>query len=312
MAVFLSTLNQMGFLFLLILIGYLLVRLRLMPEGTASILSKLENYVFIPALVLCTFLEYCTPERLREAGSFFLCGWIVILVTIPCAILLARLCARDDYTRKIFTYGLAFSNFGFMGNAVVAAVFPDVFMEYLVFVLPFWVLIYVWGVPTLLIPSQESKPSLGKRLRSLANPMMIATVVGAVLGLTQIPIPTFVQSAATSLGNCMSPLAMLLTGMTVAQLRLKDAFCNGRIYAVSVIRLLLIPSLALLVVWWLPLPFEMELCMICALAMPLGLNTIVVPCAYGKNTDVASGMALVSHIVSCITIPVIVWLFHQL
>jgi predicted permease len=45
--------------------------------------------------------------------------------------------------------------------------------------------------------------------------------------------------------------------------------------------------------------------MICNLAMPLGLSTIVVPAAYGKDSTAASSMALISHLLSCITIPII-------
>jgi len=51
------------------------------------------------------------------------------------------------------------------------------------------------------------------------------------------------------------------------------------------------------------------ICMLCAQAMPLGLNTVVVPAAYGKDTSVAAGMALISHAISIITIPVILTLF---
>jgi predicted permease len=39
--------------------------------------------------------------------------------------------------------------------------------------------------------------------------------------------------------------------------------------------------------------------------MPLGLNTVVIPSAYDKDTSDAAGLALVSHILACITIPVI-------
>ena len=55
----------------------------------------------------------------------------------------------------------------------------------------------------------------------------------------------------------------------------------------------------------LPLPETLEYCMICNLAMPLGLSTIVVPAAYGKDSTAASSMALISHLLSCITIPLI-------
>jgi len=59
-----------------------------------------------------------------------------------------------------------------------------------------------------------------------------------------------------------------------------------------------------------PMPETFAVCALCSLAMPLGLNTIIIPSAYGKDTRVASGMALVSHILSCITIPVIFLLYN--
>ena len=40
--------------------------------------------------------------------------------------------------------------------------------------------------------------------------------------------------------------------------------------------------------------------------MPLGLNTVVIPAAYGKDTSIPAGMALVSHVLSIATIPLII------
>ena len=61
-----------------------------------------------------------------------------------------------------------------------------------------------------------------------------------------------------------------------------------------------------------PLPETFAVCAICSLSMPLGLNTIIIPSAVGKDTKVASGMALVSHILSCLTIPVVFLLFQYI
>ncbi len=311
MSVFLSTLNQMAFLVLLIVIGYILSRAKLVPEGAAGLLSKLENYVFIPALVLGTFMENFTLNRFGVAGQYLLCGGVVIAVTIPIAIVLARLCSKDGFIRNIYTYGLSFSNFGFMGNAVVAALFPDIFMEYLIFVLPFWVCIYVWGVPYLLMPRAEKSGGLSG-LKNLINPMFIAMLVGMAVGLANLPVPAFLSSAVGSLGNCMSPIAMLLTGMTIARINLKSALTNLSIYAVSALRLVVIPVAAIVALRFLPISYGLALCTVCSLAMPLGLNTIVVPNAYGRDTTVAAGMALISHLLSCLSIPLVFMLFDVL
>ena len=151
MSIFTTTLNQMAFLFLLIILGFVLTKRELLPKTAAGILSKLENYIFIPALVLKTFFENFTVEKIGAAGSIFLTSFVMILIIMPIAILAARLCSKDRYIQNIYTYGLAFSNFGFMGNAVVSALFPDIFFEYLIFTLPLWIMIYLWGVPVLLL-----------------------------------------------------------------------------------------------------------------------------------------------------------------
>ena len=311
MTVFLSTLNQMAFLLLLIIIGYILCKKEIVPQTGAGLLSKLENNVFIPALVLGTFMNNFTVERLTVAGQYVLCGLVVSSISIPVAIICSRLCTKDSYIQKIYTYGLSFSNFGFMGNAVVAALFPDIFMEYLIYVLPFWVYIYIWGVPSLLMPEDGRKKSLKDGLKKLVNPMFIGMLIGMVIGMSNIPMPAFLDSAVTTLGNCMSPIAMLLTGMTIAKIDLKATFQNLSIYMVSAIRLLIMPIVAILILAFVPLSYGLALCTVCALAMPLGLNTIVVPSAYGKDTSVAAGMALISHLFSCLTIPVVFMLFEM-
>lgn len=305
MAVFLSTLNQMAYLFTLIIAGYILVKFEVLSSDAAGILSKLENNLFIPCLVMTTFASNFTLDKLDVAGNFFLIGCIVILASIPLAIIFSKLFTKDLYIRKIYTYGLAFSNFGFMGNAVVKAMFPEIFMEYLVFVMPFWILIYVWAVPSLLVPSDKEVRTVKDRLKALINPMFIALFIGMIIGLCPFKLPQFLNDSITVLGDCMSPVAMLLTGMTIAKIDLVKTFKNISIYIVSLTRLIFIPLLAIVFMWFVPLSKEMAICTVCSLAMPLGLNTIVIPSAYGCDTSVASGMALISHVLSCITIPVI-------
>lgn len=310
MSLLFSTINQMAFLMLLIGIGFFLSRKGIVPQKSTEVLSKLENNLFIPALMLSTFMKNFTVKSLSISAKFFITGLIVITITTPLAIILARVCAKDDYIRNIYTYGLAFSNFGFMGNAVVEALFPDIFMEYLIFVLPFYIFIYIWGVPYLLMPKLSGTHNIYATFRNLLNPMLIAMVVGMIIGLINLPLPSFVNSVITTLGSCMSPIAMLLTGMTIAKISLKRTFKNISIYIVSLIRLFIIPLSALGVLVLIKLPFGLALCTVCSLSMPLGLNSIVIPGAYGRDTTSAAGMALVSHLLSCISIPIIFTLFN--
>lgn len=308
-AVFQSTLGQIGFLFLLIAVGWLLARLNVLPKGASAVLAKLETTVFVPALVMSTFAKHFTPAKLSLSWKLLLASVLTLAISLPVAAIFARLCAKEDYTRKLFTYGLAFSNFGFMGNAVVSALFPEIFLEYLIFTLPFWMLIYLWGVPSLLIPG--SKGSWRSRLRALFNPMFVGMLIGILLGITGWTLPGFVASAVSVAGDCMSPVAMLLTGVTVASLGFKDAFGRLNVWMISLIRLLLFPVAAILLLILLPLGHTVKVCIVAVLSMPLGLNTIVIPAAHGKNPAIGTSMALLSHLLSCVSIPFIFWMMEQ-
>ena len=157
MNIFALTLNQLIFLFGFIVIGYVLVKFRVLSSESASILSKLENNVFIPALVMGTFIENFTIERIKFAWEFMVVSITICFVAIIFAVVISKIITKDSYIRNIFTYGLSFSNFGFMGNAVVSSLFPDIFFEYLLFTLPLWVAIYLWGVPCLLLSDSSKK-----------------------------------------------------------------------------------------------------------------------------------------------------------
>ena len=308
MQVLQATTGQMLVLFSYILLGYVVARLKAVPDNSATVLSKLENNLFVPALVLGTFAGNFRMEKLSAAWQLFAVSFLICFVMMLLAVVVSRCCSKDAYIRKIYTYGLAFSNFGFMGNAVVNAVFPEMFLDYLIFTMPLWTMIYLWGVPCLLIPAEEGKQTLKTRLKSFANPMFAAMILGMVIGLCNIQLPAFMTEVITVTGNCMSPVAMILTGITIAKMDVKKVLSIKSMYVVSLVRLILFPMLFIGLFFFVSLPENIVVCAICSLAMPLGLNTIVIPGGYGKDTSVAAGMTLISHLLSAVTIPCIFYL----
>ena len=321
MELFSPILNQMVYLFAFIIIGYIFVKIKALPGDATATLSKLESKLFIPALVLSTFMNNFTIEKLGSGGLILLLAAGILVFTVPLAIFISRLIfGSDKYLVKIATYGLTFSNFGYMGNAIMSAVFPDIFLEYSIFCMPMWVLIYLWGVPTLLIAGEGSSGGKGlnvaERLKPLCNPMFAAMIIGIVFGLTGFTgiIPDSVKSVIKVSGDCVSPIAMILTGMTIAQSDLFKMVTKWQTYVLSLVRLIVIPSLFILVFAFVPksevINSTFLICALASLAMPLGLNTIVVPKGYGKDTTDAAGMALISHTLSIGTIPLMFLLLN--
>ena len=223
--------------------------------------------------------------------------------------IITRFVSKDTFIQNIYTYGLVFSNFGFMGNAVVSAVFPEMFLDYLIFTLPMWTMIYVWGVPCLLIPRDEGKgQGIKSRLGAFVNPMFISMIIGIVIGIFGIKIPSTLNSAINLSGDCMSPVSMILTGVIVGQMDLGKVLRTASIYVMTAIRLIALPLVAIIAFCFVNVPELYSMCFVCVLSMPLGLNIMVIPSAYGKDTSLAAGAIMVSHLLSAVTIPLVFYL----
>ncbi|MBO5379300.1 MAG: AEC family transporter [Clostridia bacterium] len=307
MTTFFTSLGQISYLFLLIGAGFLVMKLCKLPPNATNVLSKLVTTLFMPALILTNFMDNFTVSRLSSAWQYALAGVIVVSLSIVLAKIIARISGKDDYHRKIHTYCLAFSNFGIMGTAVVSTLMPDLFMSYLILCTPMWIVNYSWAVPALLIPSEKKR---GFSFKNLLNPLFIAMLIGMFIGLTRLPIPQFVDVSIEALSKCMSPSTMLLTGMCVAKIDIKRVLKIKSIYALSVIRLILIPSIFLFILSIIKIDYGVALCVLAVLSMPLGLNSVVIPEAHGQDTSEASGMAIVSHLASALTIPLMFTAFE--
>jgi predicted permease len=170
-----------------------------------------------------------------------------------------------------------------------------------------WIVNYTWAIPALLMPSEKGKIFTFK---NLLNPLFMAMVIGIVIGMTQLPIPPFIDSSVEALSKCMSPCTMLLTGMCVAKIDIKRVLKIKSVYSLSAIRLLGMPLLFILTLLVFNFDSGVSLCVLAVLAMPLGLNGVVIPEAHGQDTSEASGMAIVSHLASALTIPLMFAIFE--
>lgn len=300
---FKATLSPMLVMFLCILIGFITKKKSLAPDNTATVLAKFENYIFVPALIINTFMKYCTVTSIAEQYKLILYCVVALALALCIAFPLSKVFAGSDaYKRSIYKYAIAFGNFGFMGNAIVPAIFgEEMLYPYMLFTLPLNIAVYTWGV-LILVPQGQKKDNIFKRL---LNSTFLSILLGATLGLTGAAkyVPDFISSTINNCAACMGPLAMILTGFVIGGYELKGLLKNGRVYIATALRLLLLPALFIGVLMLLGADKITLICALFAYATPLGLNTVVFPAAYGGDTSTGASMAMISHTLCVVTIP---------
>lgn len=299
---FIATLNPMLVMFTCIIIGFLLNKTGLAPKNTGTVLSKVENYVFMPAQVMVTFMNYCTVQSLAENYRFVLYSLLCLAVSMLVGIPLGNLFSRDGRNRGIYRYALVFANFGFLGNALIPQMLGEEYLyPYLLFTLPINTLAFTWGMGQM-IPAQGEKQNPLKRL---LNPVLIGLAAGAVLGLTGIAkvVPAFLMTTLNNLSGCMGPLAMILTGFIIGGYNMKELLTDKAVWIMTLLRLTVLPAAILAVVWLCGGDIIVMTMALVAYGAALGLNTTVIPAAYGRDTRPGASMAMISHACAVITLP---------
>lgn len=307
MNIFSSVIFQVSVLFSFIIIGFILCRLNFLPRETGRVFSRIENSIFMPAVVINTFWTNCTIKNITEKWIFIAYSIGILAFCILTAFIVSRYIGKTEYLQKIYRYSISFSNFGFVGTAMISGIYGDNSIElfdYLMFTLPLNLFTYSVGIAWL-VPNSQKLFSV----KTFLNPIFVSLFIGAALGLLSVPKNELASTVISSAANCMAPVAMILTGFVIGGYNLRDLFKHPQTYIVAGIRLVALPSVIVLFLTLIKAPQEIIVATLCAHAMPLGLNTVIIPSAYGENPETGASMALVSQLCSIITIPSLFFIF---
>ena len=82
-------------------------------------------------------------------------------------------------------------------------------------------------------------------LKAMVNPGLISGLAAVLIIVLNIPLPGFLMTAVTYLGNVTSPMALVAVGFALAHTDPKRIFCQPKLYVFSVVKLLALPLLML-------------------------------------------------------------------
>lgn len=313
MEIFYLTLNQMLMMFTFILAGFLLRKAKILPESSHLTMSRLETYIFVPALYISNWMTNCTIENLKSNYTLMIYGLVIVLLAVAVAHPLSKLFIKDSnsYQRNIYKYAMTFGNYGFMGNFIVLGIWgSEGLFKYLMFTFFIGLVCSSWGL-FILIPKDQGQSSLKSVLKRIFAPPIIGLLIGLAAGLLNLRqyLPTFLANTLSNASSCMGPVAMILAGFVIGGYDFKDLFSNKKVYIATFLRLIILPAIIVLILKVLSTPDEITTLALIAFGTPLGLNTIVYPAAYGGETKTGASMAMISHTLSVITIPVMYVIF---
>jgi len=278
------------------LIGWLLGKKRILTSANLKLLSTLIVWVFLPCNFFQNFAKNFTVAYISEKYPMLLVSIVVVAQLVLLNSLIIPRIVKEPYRQNVLKYSLTAPNYGYMGFPLIQSVYGDLtLLNAQVFALPISIFTSTEGYRML---TNSGKASLKK----LISPMIVAILLGCVIGLTGVKLPAVLTKVVAKSSDCMGPISMLMAGITISDYPLGTILRDKQAYVVSLFRLLVIP-LTLCLILSRFMPVDVVRVAVLLFAMPCGLNTIVYPKMIGEDCKPGAAMALISTVSCLVTIP---------
>lgn len=291
--------KQIMIMFLLLLIGMLLFRYKKISIQGSKELGSLLLYVVIPVVIIKSFCVERTQERIAGLGWSFLLSLLSLLI----AIAVSYLIYRKKY--PLDNFAASFSNAGFIGIPLVQAAIKDEAVFYIASYIALLNLLQ-WTYGLIILTDRRDSIQIKKLL---TNPIVIGTLIGVLIFLLQPPLPELVSSIMNSISGLNTPIAMLITGIYLAQVPLLSMCRDNRLWKTCLLRLCVIPTFTLLML----LVFDfvdpsIRFAVLIAASAPVGSNIAIFASLYDADYLYSVKTVCLSTILSMVTMPVVMML----
>ena len=291
----LTLIAQTVTMFLLAGVGYCLFRTgKITPEGN-KVLGNLLIHIALPCVIINSFIVERTTERMLGLLASALGAAVILTISILCA----RIFFKKD---PIGHFAAAFSNPGFFGIPLILSSIGNDGVFYVAAFIAFLNLLQ-WTYGVAVMTGKKGNLTFKSVIKA---PFMIAIIVGLLLFFTALPLPGVITKTLGYIKELNTPLAMFTVGVYLAQTSIRKMFVRKSLYAISAVRLLVVPVIVLLLMCLVPESWhDMKLALLLAAACPVGSNVAVYAQLHGKDYPYAVESVIISTLLSIVTIPII-------
>ena len=320
---------------IIILIGFIFTKKKILSEVTAENLSKIILFLAIPALSYNAFMQDMDSEKLNQSMSLLIWSIIIHLALIFISSIIFKKYGKSekDVLRMITIFGST----TVFGIPVIQAVYGDLGAMYAsVFNLPYRALLYTYGYITI-SEVKLKKENIGK---IISNPVIVATFLGMGVWIFQKYLPQIsinengivrdygilrIDKTAYWLFKPMqylaalnAPLSWLSIGITLAGVPLGETLKSKISWKYSILKVSIIPMvlISLFVGLKLIVGYEISYIAVATIVIMMATPAATVIATYAinfrKEPLLVSSCSLASSILAVLMIPAFIVLIEIL
>ena len=301
-------------IFALIFAGWLVRRFDIVQAQGMTELNRFVVWLALPALMF----DVTANARLAEVwqpGFIIAFGASVVVVFALTVVVAIR--RRPLADAAVAGLAAAYGNVAFMGYPLAAAVLGNSgVLAATIATLVTICALFATAVALIEAGLQaEARPhhlalKVGRTL--LRNPLVVATLLGAVVAVVGLAIPAPIEKALKMLGGTASPCALVTIGLFFgSKSPTPDKTAKGETAETAflvILKLLVQPLIAFALAKALHLPAIMTRGAVLLAAMPTGTGPFMLAEFYGRDVRVTSKTILITTLVSIVTLSVCIGL----
>lgn len=292
--------QQVIILAILMAVGYIATKKNIINEEISRGMGGMLTNIALPALILSSFQFTYSDDTIKGVITVFIYSLIIHALTILlCKVFFSK---YKNEKNSVLTFGTVFPNSGFMGLPLILEIFGQEGMLYAsIFMVPYHTLLWTYGEGLF---TDKKKESVFKKL--LSTPSLIAIGLGTIIFIFKINLPYIVSKPLSMFSALTSPLSMFILGQKITKLKFKEIIGDKDIYYGCFIKLIITPILTFLLLQMINSPSILTGIIVTMQSLPTAILLVVLSQQHDLGADFASKFTIVSHIISIITIPLII------
>ncbi len=297
--------KQMLVFLVMIFLGVAAGKCRIISGENQGQFSALVIKITCPCLILASATGG-SAQRIAGGELANTLGVLVLLLALVLLLskILPTIMRYEKKDKDIVNVMGWCTNITFIGLPLVQSLYGNQAVIYVTFaIMMINTLFYSYGV---ILVGNSTEKRQAFRWKSLINPGMIACVLACACYFLNISLPGFLLTALTMVGNLTAPLAMMIIGVGLLDIRPKEVLTDVRLLLFAIIKMLVVPILLLYLVRHVTDNIYLLATCMAVVASPTGgmvamLATLYNPEAYIMVTKEIS----LTTLLSVITIPIV-------
>jgi len=272
-----------------------------------QLLTRLIIKIALPCMCINGIQKNFTKEMLDDIGALLIVPILSILATMLIAYIVGRRLKLPRNRIGVFIVMASLSNSIFIGAPMCLELFGDASTTYVMcYYLVNTMMFQSLGVAFIEYSGRSEGTSTLTGLKNVVtNPPFIAGVASFLMLLLNIKLPPILMSFTNYLGNIVSPLGLIYTGLVMYEIGFKNLNLKDGMTPMMVLRFIISPALCLLLCHFFGIAGLAANVLVVETAMPTMTQSVIMSAAMGADEEYAAKGAVLSVLACFVVIPLL-------